>query len=153
MQRDVARGERLSFQAVIQVPEGLQPQQVAVVVKPMDGFGMRVRRVGLVPLPHHNTGTDAAELDGRGRIPGLIPDPLLDERMGIVGSGETISFWISVKVHSECRPGAHPLVVEVVSPEAAVTRMRVTVRVYDLVVGKRRDFPVTHWIYADALLD
>ncbi|MBN1341979.1 MAG: DUF4091 domain-containing protein [Phycisphaerae bacterium] len=60
-----ARGERVSFQACLRV-SGAKPREVAVEAAAAGGLSVRVRRVGCVPVPHHNTDTPADELDGVG---------------------------------------------------------------------------------------
>ena len=51
---------------------------VRVAAEGPDGWSVRVRRVGYVPVRHHNTPIDA-DTDGVGQIPGYVPDPLFDE--------------------------------------------------------------------------
>ena len=59
-------------------------------------WSVRVRRVGYVPVRHHNTDTPAEELDGLGDIPGYVPDPLFDEQTLKLPPGETHAFWFTV---------------------------------------------------------
>lgn len=160
---DAARGERVSFQACIAVPEGGDPVTAAVRVEAPDGIEARARRVGFVPMAHHNTETPLEELDCLGHVPGFVPDPLFEEHMALVPSGETAAFWIDLKAGKDASPGSARVRVFVdlggsaeggrrVRPAAAAA-MAVELRVWDVTVPARRDFPVVQWFYADALLD
>jgi hypothetical protein len=104
---------------------------------------------------HHNTPLepDDDDVDGRGRIPGYVPDPLFDEDEICLPPAETHSFWITLSVDAAARPGLHPVTVHV-SPEGAEqVRHTVSVYVHDIKVAPRRGFAVTHWFYVDALID
>jgi hypothetical protein len=146
-----ARGERVSFQACIKAPPG-DPLEVAVSATAPDDIAVRIRRVGCVPVPHFNTATPLEELDGVGHIPGFVPDPLFDEPTAVVAGGEAQSFWFTVTVPTDATPGAHEIAVEI---EASGKKhsLAATVQVSELALQPRRDFPVTHWYYADALCD
>jgi hypothetical protein len=69
---DVARGERVSFQAVCRA--GAADQVIHASASAADGLAAQVRRVGYVPMPHHSTETPLEELEGAGHIPGYVPD-------------------------------------------------------------------------------
>jgi len=163
---EAARGERLSFQACIRAPEGGEPVPVSVRVDGPDGIGVRVRRVGFVPMPHHNTETPMEERDGRGHVPGFVPDPLFDEDSGLVPAGETASFWVDLTVARGCRPESVRVDVRVEegggeragrkpprSGRSLLSAMAVDLRIREATIPARRDFPVFQWFYADALLD
>ncbi|UCH33792.1 MAG: DUF4091 domain-containing protein [Armatimonadota bacterium] len=146
-----ARGESLSFQAAFRT-EG-SPAKVSASATCRDGFLLRVRRVGYVPVLHFSTATPAPELEGIGHLPGLAPDPLFPEAEAHAGSYETNAFWVNVDVPSHAPPGRYPVTVAL-SPEGgeAVALIAVVV-VHRGTVHPRRDFPVTQWFYADALCD
>jgi hypothetical protein len=150
---DAARGETVSFQAAFSNPAGPGPVQVRIAVDPFPGLSVRVRKIGYVPLPHHNTETPGRHLDCRGHVPGFVPDPLFDEREAVAARGETVAFWISVGVAPECAPGEALLAVRADAAGTATPAMEAAILVHNLVVRPRRDFPVTHWLYSDALLD
>jgi len=79
-----ALNEKFSFQTVLRMT-GEWKKFFKIDVKGPDGWSIRVRRVGYVPVLHHNhpflePGKITAEdLDGIGSIPGFVPDPLFDE--------------------------------------------------------------------------
>jgi hypothetical protein len=70
-----ARGEQSSFQVAFRT--GPEHAKVTAEVAAPEGAEVTLRRVGYVPMPHHNTETQEQELDGVGHIPGYVPDPLL----------------------------------------------------------------------------
>lgn len=117
-----------------------------------DLFAPRVRRIGYVPMSHHTTEMDPVALDGRGCIPGFVPDPLFVEQEVTLGPHETHAFWIDLYVPTDVQPGIYPVAVCFASDEEEV-QATCHVRVAELCVTPRRDFPVTHWFYADALCD
>ena len=147
-----ARGEKVSFQACIRVHDG-NPVGVSASVGAPAGLSVQVRRVGYVPMPHHNTGTPAEELDGVGLIPGYVPDPLFPESEALAAPGEVTTFWLTVRVASDIRPGPKRVRVMLTFGNGEKTRLDAVVRVSPVVVGRRRDFHVTHWFYADAICD
>jgi hypothetical protein len=151
---DVARNERCSFQLGLRA-EGTGLLRVRVQVDAPSGLTAQVKRVGFVPVAHHNTPQqgDDADLDGRRQIPGFVPDPLFEESEVVLPPGETHAFWVSVTVDAEATPGSHEVSV-VVSPEGeAEQRHTAWVRVHDVCLEPRRGFAVTNWFYADALID
>jgi len=148
----VARGSRVSFQAGIRVT-GDWPVTVAASASAPAGLSVRVRRVGRVPMPHHNTRTPKGELDGIGLIPGYVPDPLFDENTATAVPGEITAFWFTVKVARDARPGEKKVRVRLTVDGTKLPEMTATVFVSKVVVPKRKDFHVTHWFYADALCD
>jgi hypothetical protein len=64
---EVALNERFSFQVVMRM-SGEVPQQVRLEVDSPRGLVARIRRVGYVPIRHHNTPvmSNHADMDGRG---------------------------------------------------------------------------------------
>ncbi|MBI2440822.1 MAG: DUF4091 domain-containing protein [Lentisphaerae bacterium] len=149
---DAARNESTAFQVAV-VNTALAVAKVKIAVKVPRGIDARIRRVGFVPLPHHNTDVPVDELDCRGHVPGYVPDPLFDEDDAQVAPREAAGFWISVRTAADCRPGPHKLII-VVKPEGCQARkLLVRLQVYPLVLEPRRHFPVIQWFYNDALLD
>jgi len=147
-----ARGEKAAFQVGVRV-EGHDPVEVAVRTAAADGLAVQVRRVGCVPVPHHNTATPVEELDGVGRIPGYVPDPLFPESAARVAPGEVAAFWLTVTVLKEARPGPHGIEVEVFAAGKPQRPLKATVIVSEVVLAKRRGFHALHWFYTDALCD
>ncbi len=147
-----ARGERVSLQVGVRV-EGADPVEVAVRTAAADGLAVQVRRVGCVPVPHHNTATPAEELDGVGHIPGYVPDVLFPESTTRVAQGEVAAFWLTVTVLKEARPGPHEIEVEVFAGGKPQQPLKATVQVSEVLLARRKGFHATHWFYADALCD
>jgi hypothetical protein len=150
---DLARGENAAFQAVIGYAGPEDSAEVAVVCEGSSMLRVGIRRVGSVPVRHHNTEVPDDELDGKGHIPGYVPDPLLDGRKTRIARGEYVSFWIKVSIPRSTPPGIISLPVEFVAGGKTVKTSTVRIKVYDVTLPKRRGFPVTHWFYTDALLD
>jgi len=147
-----ARASTVSFQACLR-PDGEYPLEVRARVVASDSLVTRVRRVGCVPVPHHNTETPISELDGVGHIPGFVPDPLFPEDTALAAPREVTAFWITVTVPRDVRPGAKTVRVELLAGRKKISSLTATVLVSDVVLAPRRNFHVTHWFYADALCD
>jgi hypothetical protein len=147
-----ARGEQISLQACVRVSETLSAQPVSATATCPGGLPVRLRRVGCVPVPHHNTETRPEELDGVGHLPGYVPDPLFDESETLLAPGEVQSFWLTVTVPAEQEPGDYEITVRLQVGERA-RDLTATLTVSPVVLQPRQNFPVTHWFYADALCD
>ena len=156
-----ARNEKLSFQACFRNLE-TNSAIVRCEVDGPEGWGVRVRRVGFVPMQHLDTYTPAEELEGIGFIPGLCPDPLHDDPRAHVGPEANGVFWVSLVVPEGTSPDVHEVRVRLTlenryaytdftRPEPSTFEMPVRVDVKSLVLKPRRDFPVTNWISADSL--
>ena len=146
-----ARNGRLSFQVAMRnESETAAPQTVGVEATGDESLHIQVRRVGYVAMPHHNSATKRTDLDGVGAVPGLVPDPLWPENTVQLPSHETHAFWISLRPDAV----ADDYEIEVrVSIDGEETHSHaVQVRLHDVVL-QRRDFDVTHWFYADAIMD
>ena len=147
---DAARGERLSCQLGVRVAGNDRPVAVSVSCRPAAGLSVRVRRVGYVPVPHHNTPLLAGHHEGS--LPGYVGDPLFDEPSGQLWNGETNAFWLTIDVGRACRAGERKVRV-VVDVGGQRRAHELLVRVHGVTLRRRRNFPVTHWFYADALCD
>ena len=147
-----ARGERVAFQACVRV-EHDGPAEVTAEATAPEGVAVTVRRVGCVPVPHHNTQTPDEELDGVGHVPGYVPDPLFPEATARVAPGEVQAFWLTVDVANDVEPGPKTVAVELTVSGEPQRPMTAVVEVADVAIETRRDFRVTHWFYADALCD
>jgi hypothetical protein len=154
-----ARSQRISFQACVRNRAGNGIKARAEVQVP-EGMGALVRRVGYVPVPHFNLGTEEAEQDGVGHIPGLVPDPLFPESETCLGMLETQSFWINVDVPASMAPGTYQLGVALTceamyeeGAEPQTENLSVRLDVAECVAHPLEGFPVTHWFYSDALCD
>lgn len=69
-----ARNTRMAFQACFR-NDRIQPLTVECQVPGTDELKPQVRFVGLVPLPHLTPETQLKELEGAGRLPGLVSNP------------------------------------------------------------------------------
>jgi len=151
---EAARGEQVSFQACFRTGERVR--EVSAVAE-ADGLDVQVRRVGYVPMPHLNApwGDDPSqeERDGVAHLPGLVPDPLFPETTAKAGPFETNAFWITVRVPADGKPGLRRIEVRLTAEGEESATLIANLRVHRGVIQPRRDFPVTHWFYADALCD
>ena len=155
---DAALNERVSFQLGLRADEATR---VRVSLEGPEGWSLRVRRVGYVPVPHHNTPVlpDPQDTDGLGRIPGFVPDPLFDETETLLPQNETNAFWFTVRPAPDVEPGRHRLVVAVQpldnagAPLGRARRLSLAVRLHPVRLAPRTGFDVTLWFYADCLMD
>ncbi|MDY7009919.1 MAG: DUF4091 domain-containing protein [Planctomycetota bacterium] len=145
-----AKGEQVSCQLGVRTSGNNEPVTVRLSCKSDSGIGVRIRRVGFVPVPHYNTPV----IDGHyeGRLGGYVGDPLFEEDSLLLWPGETAAFWITVVADRTCRPG--PKRVQLAADFGGEVRhCELLIHVCDVTLRKRKDFPVTHWFYADALCD
>ncbi len=151
---DVALNERFSFQVVLRQETG-DPMAVRIETPSVKGLSVRVRRVGFVPVPHHNTSVlaDPKEMDGLGHVPGYVPDPLFDESEIMLPSHETHSFWFTITPKRSATPGTLQIPIDVIPPTGKNRRVSAEVTIHDVRIKARRNFPVTNWLYVDALID
>ncbi|HOG51719.1 MAG TPA: hypothetical protein PKY10_14100, partial [Lentisphaeria bacterium] len=94
---DAALNERVSFQVLLR-HDGLAPRQFTVTATGPDGWDIRVRRVGYIPVRHLNTHPapiPPEDVEGADQIPGYVPDPLFEEQTILLPGSETHAFWIS----------------------------------------------------------
>jgi hypothetical protein len=148
----LARGEHISFQACAR-NLGTDKLNARVEAAGSDMLAVTVRRVGYVPVAHHNTQTPEDELDGLDCLPGLAPDPLFPQAAAVLGPRETQAFWITVAVPAGAPAGRHEVRVAFTLDGQAQPPLTAALEVSPLVAQPRRDFPMTHWFYADALCD
>ncbi|MCD4823173.1 MAG: DUF4091 domain-containing protein [Phycisphaerae bacterium] len=146
--------ERFSFQIAMQMA-GEQPQQVRLEVDSPRGLMAQIRRVGYVPIRHHNVPVmpDSADMEGLGHIPGYVPDPLYEEDSMLLPAGETHAFWITVRPSRNALPGRHTIKVTVIPETGRRKTHTVRVRLHDIVLRKRKNFTITNWFYSDSLMD
>ena len=147
------RGGRVAFQVGVANRSGADGEKLALAVTSPAGLTCRVRRVGYVPMPHHNSDTPWAERDGVGRVPGYVPDTLLDSEEIDLPDGETGAFWVTIDVDAEARVGRQTVVATLSSGDAEISSVTALVESSALVLSAREGFDVIHWFYSDALLD
>ncbi|MGI5868533.1 MAG: DUF4091 domain-containing protein [Kiritimatiellia bacterium] len=156
---DAARGERLAFQAAVAFGADADAPEVVTIEAAAEapGLDVRIRRVGFVPMAHHNTETPDDELDCLGHVPGYVPDPLFDETQAVLCRRETVAFWLTVDVPADCPPGDHVVAVNLgalTTPEPTpLAPLHATIRVQNVQIQPRRGFPVVQWFYNDGILD
>jgi hypothetical protein len=148
-----ARNGRIAFQACL---KNRQPDSLAVECSVLSAEDLKpqVRRVGYVPLLHHTVDTESAELDGFGLLPGLVPDPLFPETNAAVAPWENQSFWITLTVPADAKPGARELKVRFSFAKGTrQVELPVQLDVSPLVIQPRHDFDVIHWWRGEAIWD
>jgi len=149
---ELARNETVHFQVVMrsdtQTPIRLEAEAPA-------GWTLRIRRVGYVPVEHHNTPipADPHDVEGLREIPGYVPDPLFDETELLLPAHETHAFWITVRPAPDTPPGLHPVSIRVIPEKDPPQTRKVLLAVHDLELEPRRHFDIFHWFYVDALID
>lgn len=151
---EAALNEQFSFQVCLRLDER-DTQKVRIEVCGPDGWHVRVRRVGYVPVRHLNTARAEGplEVEGEAFLPGYAPDPLFDETEMVLPPGETQAFWVTVRPAADARAGLHPLAITVTPERAKARSLRAAVTLHDLRLSPRQGFSITHWFYADALAD
>jgi len=147
----VARNSTISFQACLR-NRRMHPLNVECSVEGAVGLVTLVRRVGYIPLWHVTTDVPESDLEGVGKIPGLVPDPLFPETTAMVGPDECQSFWVTLRVPENAEPGMRDLTVRLdFHDKTQHVKLEVQVEVIPFTIQPRRDFPVTHWWRAEAI--
>ncbi len=149
LQVEMARGAQASFQVAFRIED--DTRVITAAAHAPGGLHVRVRRVGYVPVPHFNVHAPLHEIDGAGHIPGYVPDPLFPDAAIHAGPYETHAFWITVHAPAALAPGDYPVTVTLACEGVTEATHTAVVRVRAAVLPARRDFPVTHWFYTDAL--
>jgi len=145
-----ARNRNISFQACLR-NESLQSLNVECSVEGAADLGVRVRRVGYVPMRNKTGKTPLTELEGWQYVPGLVPDPLFPEQEAPVGPYANQSFWITLSIPEHATPEIKNLTIRFsIQAKAhnrgkAAAELKASVDVRSLVIEPRKDFPVTHW--------
>jgi len=148
-----ARNSRIAFQACLR-NRRVHPLSVECSVAGADDLQATVRRVGYVPLLHFTTDTDAAELDGAGLLPGLVPDPLFPEAKASVAPWENQSFWITLTIPADARPGTRELTARYTFHNGKQrAELPVRLEIVPRVIQPRHDFDVIHWWRGEAIWD
>lgn len=149
---DYALNERMSFQVLVR--QDLGPQKVRVEASGPDGWDIRVRRIGYVPVRHANTGAEGMpeEADLGDGLPGYVPDPLFNEDMVLLPQGETHGFWVSVKAGKGAKAGTYPIAIKVIPERDKPVKLTFKAVLHNLKLKPRKNFNITHWFYADSLV-
>lgn len=151
---EAALNEQFSFQVVVRLGGGTRQKIQAEINRPT-GWYIRLRRVGYVPVRHHNTPieSDTADVEGVGQIPGYVPDPLFDENEIFLPEGETHAFWITVRPGADAAPGLHTITLSLRPENGSTVDHTVDVILHNVALQPRESFAITHWFYNDALMD
>lgn len=147
-----ARNSRVAFQACLQ-NRGTDAISVDCKVSGADELKPLVRLVGFAPMWHHTANTRTNELDGIGKIPGLVPDPLWPMQRANAGPNESRSFWITLNIPADAKPGLHEFKVELEIVGGKKAELPVQIEISELVVQPRKNFPVVHWWRGEATWD
>ncbi len=152
LRRDLARNETAHFQVVMRTDTQMR---IRLEADAPSGWSLRIRRVGYVPVEHHNTPivADPQDVEGLKEIPGYVPDPLFEESELLLPAHETHAFWITTRPDPASKPGRHSLTVRIIPEKAPPLTRTVTFVLHDLLLEPRRQFDIFHWFYADALID
>lgn len=147
------RNGTVSFQACIRNDQDVF-LAVDGAIEDADDLSGKTRLVGLVPLPHFTNATPKSELDGVGKVPGLVPDPLFPETKTSIGPFETRSYWITLKIPSDAKPGKRELkFVFFLGDQRQRSELPIPLVISEFVVKPRTGFPVTHWWRGEATWD
>lgn len=154
---DGALNERMSFQLALRTND---PVKIKVGAVENPDFTIRVRRVGLVPVLHHNTPvlSDPLDQDGLGHIPGFVPDPLLDDTTLLLPQNETHAFWFTITPKEDVTPGKYKVTATIVELDqdgniaGREKKVAVQVNLHNVKIQPRTNFDVTHWFYVDNLI-
>ncbi len=148
-----ALNEPFNFQAGLRSDDARQ--NVHIEVKAPSSWDVRVRRVGFVPVAHHNQPVNNSPLDtdGRREIPGYVPDPLFDEDALMLPPEETHSFWITATPGRGAAPGRHKIRVKLLPEKGRAHNLDAVITLHPITLPPRKGFNVTNWFYADSLMD
>jgi hypothetical protein len=147
-----ARNSRIAFQACLQ-NRSTTAINVDCKILGADDLKPLVRLVGFAPVWHHAAGTKTNELDGVGQIPGLVPDPLWPMQRANAGLNESRSFWITLNIPADAKPGPREFNVELTIVGGKSVSLPVQIDISELIVQPRKDFPVIHWWRGEATWD
>ena len=148
-----ARNGTISFQACVR-NDRTYALRLDGAIEGAEDLKGQTRLVGLVPLPHLTPGTEPAELDGAGLLPGLVPDPLYPETKTLIGPQESRSYWITLRVPADAKPGKRELKFRFyLGDHRQEFELPVTLEVSEFVIKPRENFPITHWWRGEATWD
>lgn len=156
-----ARNGKIAFQVGLRNRE-IYWQHIECSLADADDLKSQVRLVGFVPVQHFTGGTEPDELDGIGFLPGLVPDPLMPRTSFDLGSQESRSFWITLEIPPDAKPGVREIKVQLSVKQLFIgnkdnvkvdVELPVTLEISPFVIQPRHDFSVTHWWSADAIYD
>ncbi len=156
-----ARNAQLSFQVCFRNLRDCCIRVRASVNAP-SGWSIKIRRVGFVPMEQHSTDVPPEETDGRGFVPGLVPDPLFPEETANVGFESNGVFWVTMQIPADAEVGKTELSATLTVEDEfrfpmwmgktpIKVDLPISIDVKSTVLKPRTGFPVTHWISADSI--
>ena len=150
---DYALNEHFSFQVLLREDDG-RTSNIKLYTEADDGWIIRIRRIGYVPVRHANTPVmqDPEEGDYGSVLPGYVPDPLFDSDGILLPTNETHGFWISVNPPDNASPGKHIIHLCIIANGRKAAKLRYVATLHNVRLEQRRDFHITHWFYADSLV-
>ena len=146
-----ARNSRISFQVAFH-SDMKDQTQITCNIEAGD-IKSQVRYVGLVPFQHFNTDVRKGEIEGIGYLPGMLPDPLYPLTKVNATPYATRSFWVTLTVPADIKPGVHNCKVKLSWTEGKISKEReltVQIDLSKLTIKPRHDFHVTHWWRGEA---
>jgi hypothetical protein len=147
------RNGTISFQACVR-NERQYALRLDGAVEGADDLKGQTRLVGLVPVAHHTGGTAPGEYDGGGHVPGLVPDPLYPECKTMIGPLESRSYWITLRIPENAKPGKRELTFRFYLGDLRQEfTLPVSLEISEFVVKPRENFPITHWWRGEATWD
>jgi hypothetical protein len=147
-----ARNSRVAFQVCYR-NDRAHPINIECRIGEADDLTPQVRYVGMVPVHHLTPETALTELEGSDHLPGLAPDPLWPLTRVDSGPYESRSFWITLTIPADTRPGVRTFYAYLLLAGNQSVELPVTLEISDLVVQPRQNFPVTHWWRGEATWD
>ncbi|PCJ58627.1 MAG: hypothetical protein COA79_12775 [Planctomycetota bacterium] len=148
----VMKNEVRSFQIVVR---NKRSHNISLHLNSNDPNNIRIRSVGMVPMAHRNTemSDKKGDVDLQLSYPGFVPDPLLDQTEILLGAYETRSFWITVNYKRKLKPGIKKISLNLLCDEKKIKQFKIQLNTLNFKIPPRKNFPVTHWFYIDAIMD
>ncbi|WP_319586208.1 DUF4091 domain-containing protein [uncultured Desulfobulbus sp.] len=150
-----ARNSKVSFQACVRNQRSLPLTIECGTTNGVEGGYVQIRRVGYVPMRFCTTGVPCAEIDGADHVPGLVPDPLFNDRKADVGPYENVSFWVTLTIPTEAKPGPRKMIIQYSfgTEPSQKAELSATIDVKPFTIQKMHDFPVIHWWRGECIWD
>lgn len=144
---DAARRSSVSIQLAVRTAGALAG--VTLEAPPLRGPGARipspqVRWVKYVKVNSNSTGTPEEELVHK--APGLFPDALIDEFPVTLEKDQTRSFWITVRVPAEQKPGEYKGELRLLAAGKRLARVPYRVKVYSATVPAPIPLAITNYM-------
>lgn len=148
------RNSKIAFQVAYR-SKSTRAINLECAVSGADDLAPQVRLVGMVPMRHFTRNTEKAELDGIDHLPGLVPDPLMPTNRALVGPNESGSFWVTLNIPADAKPGKRSCTVRMtlLGNEPISADLPADIEISEVGLQPRRDFPVIHWWRGEATWD